>query len=165
VSAGLWAKFARKGNAVPSLTKVEAIRTALCWGWIDGQVGSWDDAWFITRFTRRDPRSKWSQINVGHVTELEAEGRMRKPGITQVESAKADGRWQAAYAPASNKEIPPELQDAIDANPTAAEAFAALDSANRFAIRYRIESARRQDTKDRNVAKFIGMLERGERIH
>lgn len=164
-SPGLWIKFAKKGNDRSSLTKTEAIRTALCWGWIDGQINRWDDAWFITRFTRRGPRSKWSQVNVGHVSELEAEGRMQPPGLAQVDAAKADGRWDAAYAPPSRQQVPPELQAALDTNPRAAAAFAALDSANRFAMCNRIETAKRQDTKDRNVAKFVAMLEAGERIH
>jgi uncharacterized protein YdeI (YjbR/CyaY-like superfamily) len=164
-SEGLWVKFAKKGNDESSLTKTEAIRTAICWGWIDGQIGSWDDAWYLTRFTRRGAKSKWSKINVGHVEELEAEGRMQKPGIAQVEAARADGRWDAAYSSAGSKTVPPELQTALDANPAAAAAFAALDSANRYAMCYRIETAKRAETKQRNAEKFVAMLERGETIH
>jgi uncharacterized protein YdeI (YjbR/CyaY-like superfamily) len=164
-SAGLWVMIAKKGNDESSLTKTEAIRTALCWGWIDGQIGALDESWYVTRFTRRGARSKWSKINVGHVEQLEAEGRMQKPGIAQVEAARADGRWEAAYSSAGSKNIPPELQTALDANPAAAAAFAALDSANRYAMTYRVESAKRAETKQRNVEKFIAMLERGETIH
>ncbi|MEZ4588674.1 MAG: YdeI/OmpD-associated family protein [Gemmatimonadales bacterium] len=164
-SGGLWVKFAKKGNDASSLTKTEAIRTALCWGWIDGQLGSWDEAWFITRFTRRGPRSKWSQVNVKHVEELEAEGRMQQQGSAQVDQAKADGRWDAAYSSVASKQVPPELQALLDANPSAAAAFDSLDSANRYAMCYRIETAKRPDTKLRNAAKFVAMLERGERLH
>jgi uncharacterized protein YdeI (YjbR/CyaY-like superfamily) len=164
-SKGLWVMFAKKGNDESSLTKTEAIRTALCWGWIDGQIGSWDESWYVTRFTRRGPRSKWSKINVGHVEQLEAEGRMQKPGMAQVEAAKADGRWESAYSSAGSKQVPPELQTALDANPAAAAAFAALDSANRYAMCYRVETAKRAETKLRNAEKFVAMLERGETIH
>lgn len=162
---GLWVKFAKKGNHASSLTKTEAIRTALCWGWIDGQLGSWDEGWFLTRFTPRGERSKWSQVNVQHVHELEAEGRIRAQGKAQIDAARADGRWDAAYSPASSKRVPAELQAALDANLVAAEAFAALDSASRYAMCYRIETAKRAETKLRNAAKFVTMLERGERLH
>lgn len=164
-SGGLWVKFAKKGNDASNLTKTEAIRTALCWGWIDGQLGSWDEAWFITRFTQRGPRSKWSQVNTQHVAELEGEGRMMQQGRAQVERAKADGRWEAAYSSLRSKQVPPELQAALDANPRAATAFDTLDSANRYAMCHRIETAKRQETKLRNAAKFVAMLERGERLH
>ena len=164
-SAGLWVMLAKKGNDESGLTKTEAIRTALCWGWIDGQIGSWDESWYVTRFTRRGARSKWSKNNVAHVEQLEAEGRMQKPGMAQVEAARADGRWEAAYASAGSKNVPPELQTALDANPAAAAAFAALDSANRYAMCYRVENAKRAETKQRNVEKFVAMLERGETIH
>jgi uncharacterized protein YdeI (YjbR/CyaY-like superfamily) len=164
-STGLWVKFAKKGNDASTLTKVAAIRTALCWGWIDGQLGSWDESWFITRFTPRGARSKWSRVNVQHVTELEAEGRIEPPGRAQVDAARADGRWDAAYSSASSRQVPPELQAALDASPAAAAAFAELDAANRYAMCYRIETAKREDTKLRNAAKFVAMLERGERIH
>jgi uncharacterized protein YdeI (YjbR/CyaY-like superfamily) len=164
-SKGLWVKFAKKGNDASTLTKVEAIHTALCWGWIDGQLGSWDDDWFITRFTPRGPRSKWSQINVKHVEELLADGRIHPAGQAQIDAAKSDGRWDAAYSSASSKQVPPELQAALDASPKAARAFAELDSANRFAMCYRIETAKRADTKLRNAAKFVDMLERGEKLY
>jgi uncharacterized protein YdeI (YjbR/CyaY-like superfamily) len=164
-SAGLWVMFAKKGNDESSLTKTEAIRTAICWGWIDGQIGSWDESWYVTRFTRRGARSKWSKVNVGHVKELEAAGRMQKPGIAQVEAARADGRWEAAYSSAGSKSVPPELQAALDTNPAAAAAFAALDSANRYSMCYRVETAKRAETKQRNAEKFVAMLERGETIH
>lgn len=162
---GVWVKFAKKGNDASTLTKTEAIRTALCWGWIDSRIGSWDEAWFITRFTPRGSRSTWSQINVQHVVELEAEGRMQQQGRAHVDQAKADGRWAAAYSPVGSRQVPPELQAALGASPRAAAAFDALDSANRYAMCYRVETAKRQDTKLRNAAKFVAMLERGERIH
>ena len=165
VSGAIWVKFAKKGNSESSLTKVEAVRTALCWGWIDGQLGSWDEAWFITRFTRRGPRSNWSQVNVGHVEDLERLGRMQAQGRAQVDQAKADGRWESAYSPPSSKRVPPELQAALDESPCAWAAFEALNSANRFAMCYRIEVAKRQETKLRHAASFVVMLEEGKQNH
>ena len=161
---GVWVKFAKQGAGRATVSKQEAIRTALCWGWIDGQIGAWDDAWFVTRFTKRGPRSRWSKINVGHVEELTAQGRMRPSGQAQVDAARADGRWDAAYSSSASRTVPPELQAALDADPAAAEAFARLDSANRYAMCYRVENARRAETRRRHVETFVGMLRRGETI-
>lgn len=162
---GLWVKIAKKASGLVTVTKVEAVRTALCWGWIDGQLGRWDDDYAVTRFTPRRARSNWSQVNVRHVSELLEAGRMQPAGLAHVEAAQADGRWEAAYASGSTMQVPPELQAELDRSPAAAAAWAALDKANQFAMYHRIATAKRTETKLRNADKFARMLERGETIH
>ena len=164
-SRGAWLKLAKKSAAKPSLTKSEAIDAALCHGWIDGQLDRYDDDHWLVRFTPRKARSRWSRVNRSRAIELLAEGRMRKTGLAQIETAKADGRWAAAYAPASSAEVPDDLQDALDANPRAAKFFATLKGANRYAILYRIGSVKRPETRARKIADYVAMLERGETIH
>lgn len=164
-SPGVWVKFAKKGNATPSLTKQEAIEGALCFGWIDGQLGSFDDDWFITRFTPRTARSKWSEINTKTAARLIKEERMQPGGHAEIARAKADGRWDAAYAPASTIEIPPDLAAAFRANPKAAAFFKTLDSPNRYAVLYRIHDAKKPETRAARIKKFVDMLARGEKIH
>ena len=164
-AAGAWLKLARKSAGSPGLTKAEAIDSALCHGWIDGQLDKYDESHWLVRFTPRKARSKWSEVNKRRATELLAEGRMRESGIAQIESAKSDGRWAAAYAPASSATVPADLQDALDGNPRAAQFFATLKGANRYAILYRIGSVKRPATRARKIAEFIAMLEHGETIH
>jgi uncharacterized protein YdeI (YjbR/CyaY-like superfamily) len=164
-AAGAWLKLPKKSAGSPGLTKAEAIDAALCFGWIDGQLDKYDDEYFLVRFTPRKARSKWSQVNKRRATELLAEGRMRPSGVAQIEAAKADGRWAAAYAPASSATVPADLQDALDRNPQAAKFFATLRGANRYAILYRIGSVKRPETRARKIAEFVAMLERGETIH
>lgn len=164
-AAGAWLKLPKKSAGVAGLTKAEAIDAALCHGWIDGQLDKYDDRYWLVRFTPRKVRSKWSQVNRQRAAELLAEGRMREPGIAQIEAAKADGRWDAAYAPASSAEVPADLQAALDANPRAAKFFATLKGANRYAILYRIGSVKRAETRARKIADYVAMLERGETIH
>jgi uncharacterized protein YdeI (YjbR/CyaY-like superfamily) len=161
-SDGIWIQIAKSGSGHASVNWANAVPVVLCHGWIDGQARRLDDEWYLQRFTPRRPRSNWSQINVAHVERLIEEGKMRPWGMLPVAQAKADGRWEAAYAPASAREIPDELQSALDASPKAAAAFAELDSQTRYAIVYRIQSGKRQETRDRNTAKFVAMLERGE---
>ena len=164
-SAGAWIRFRKKGSGVASVTKVEAIDTALCFGWIDGQLDKYDaDSWLI-RFTPRRPRSKWSEVNRKRALELIAAGRMQASGQSEIDKAKADGRWEAAYAPASKAEMPPDFQAALDANPKAGAFFATLAGANRYAILYRIGSVKKPETRVRKIMDFIGMLERGETVH
>ncbi len=153
----IWLRLSKKGSNTASVSVTAAIRTALCWGWIDGQTRSADADSYLTRFTPRRRRSQWSQVNVRHVEELTATGRMRPAGLAQVESAKADGRWQAAYPPASSRHVPPELQVALDRSPEARAAFAALPAVERFAITYRIQSVRRPETKQRHVDAFLAV--------
>jgi uncharacterized protein YdeI (YjbR/CyaY-like superfamily) len=163
-TAGVWIKMARKSSGITSIDWGAAVPVALCWGWIDGQRRSLDETWFLQRFTPRRPRSSWSKINVGHVERLIAEGRMQPPGLAQVEAARSDGRWDAAYSSGGSRTVPPELQAALDASPAAAAEFAKLDSSNRFAMCYRVETAKRAETKARRVAQFVELLERGERL-
>ncbi len=163
--AGAWIKFAKKGSGKTGLTKQEAIDAALCHGWIDGQLAKYDDGHWLARFTPRKAHSKWSLVNRARALQLVAEGRVRQPGLEQIEAAKADGRWDSAYAPASCAEIPEDLQEALDASPKAAKFFATLKGANRYAILYRIACAKRPATRARKIATFIAMLEAGETIH
>ncbi|HEY0013718.1 MAG TPA: YdeI/OmpD-associated family protein [Allosphingosinicella sp.] len=164
-SPGLWLKLARKGAGAASVSKSEALDAALCHGWIDGQLDRYDDAAFLIRFTPRRARSKWSQVNRERALALIEAGRMRPAGLAQVEAAKADGRWDAAYAPASRAEVPPDLAAALGANPEAAAFFAGLTGANRYAILYRIADAKRPETRARRIAAFVQMLARGETVH
>jgi uncharacterized protein YdeI (YjbR/CyaY-like superfamily) len=162
---GLWLKLAKKGAPERTLTKAEAIDAALCHGWIDGQLATYDDHCWLIRFTPRKPRSKWSELNRKRAAELLAADRMRPAGVAQIEMAKSDGRWDRAYAPASAAEPPPDLVAALDANPKAAAFFATLTGANRYAVLYRIGAVKTPETRARKIAQFIAMLERGETIH
>jgi uncharacterized protein YdeI (YjbR/CyaY-like superfamily) len=164
-SPGLWMKLAKAGSGIASVTKAEAIDAALCHGWIDGQLDKYDDAFWLVRFTPRKVRSKWSQVNRARAEELIEARRMRPQGLAQIEAARTDGRWDAAYAPASTAEVPPDFQAALDRNPKAAAFFATLTGANRYAILYRIETAKKPETRARKIATFIGMLERHETVH
>lgn len=165
VSNGAWIRFRKRGSSVASVTKAQAIDSALCHGWIDGQLEKYDaDSWLI-RFTPRRPRSKWSQLNQKRALELISMGRMQASGLLEIEKAKSDGRWEAAYAPASKAEIPPDLQDALDANPKAAAFFSALTGANRYAILYRIGAVKRAETRARKILEFVDMLARGGTVH
>lgn len=162
---GLWMKIAKKGSGVESVTYAEALELALCFGWIDSQKRSLDEKHFLQRFTPRRPRGKWSQINRNKAEDLIASGAMRPAGLAEVEAAKADGRWEAAYAGQRTAEVPADLQKELDRNEVAREFFSKLDSANRYAIVYRLQDAKKPETRERRLRKFIGMLERGEKIH
>lgn len=147
------------------MSKQDAIDAALCHGWIDEQLDKYDDASWLVRFTPRSRASKWSEVNTTRALELIEAGRMRPDGLAEVEAAKADGRWEAAYAPASTAEPPPDLQAALDGSPIAAAFFATLRGANRYAILYRVGTAKKPETRAKRVADFVAMLERGETIH
>ena len=162
---GLWLKLAKKGAPDLTLSKGEAIDAALCHGWIDGQLNKYDDHHWLVRFTPRTRGSKWSEVNRTRAIELTAEGRMRPAGLDQIEAAKADGRWAAAYAPASTAEVPPDLATALAASPEASAFFATLKGANRYAILYRIGAVKKAETRARKITEFVTMLERGETIH
>ena len=164
-AAGLWIKLAKKGSGVASVSKAEAIDAALCHGWIDGQLDPYDAAHWLIRFTPRKPGSKWSLVNRTRALELVEQGRVRYAGLAQIDAAKADGRWDAAYAPASTAEVPPDLAAALAENPKAATFFATLTGANRYAILYRIGAVKKTETRARKIAGFVAMLERGETIH
>ena len=162
---GLWLKLAKQGSGIPSLSRAEAIDVALCHGWIDGQLGRYDDQCWLIRFTPRKARSKWSEVNRGRAMELIDAGRMVAAGLAEIEAAKADGRWDAAYAPASRATVPPDLQAALDANVKAARFFATLTGANRYAVLYRIGAVKKAETRTRKIESFVAMLERGETLH
>jgi len=164
-SAGLWLELAKKGSGLRSVSRAEALEIALCFGWIDGQAASVDAKRFRQRFTRRRPRSKWSQINCAAVERLHAEGRLAPAGQREMESAKRDGRWEAAYAPPSTMAVPDDLAAALQDNPRAGRAFAQLDSQNRYGILYRLHHAKKADTRRRRLAEFIRMLEAGGVLH
>lgn len=162
---GIWIQMAKAGSGVPSISWATAVPVALCHGWIDGQSKRVDDHWFVQKFTPRRARSIWSRTNVAHVERLLAEGRMRPWGLAEVERARADGRWAAAYQGSASGHVPEELERALATNPAAAAAFATLDSRNRYAMVHRVQTARQSATRERNAAKFVAMLERGERIY
>lgn len=162
---GLWLKLSKKGAPEPTLSKTEAIDAALCHGWIDGQLDKYDGHYWLIRFTPRKPRSRWSEVNRNRANELIAEGRMRPAGLAQVEAAKSDGRWDAAYAPASTAEVPADLAAALAENAKAADLFETLKGANRYAILYRIGAVKSAETRARKISEFVSMLERGETIH
>jgi uncharacterized protein YdeI (YjbR/CyaY-like superfamily) len=155
---GVWLKFAKKGTGVVTVTYAEALPVALCWGWIDGQVGRLDETFYRQRFTPRGRRSKWSQINRRHVERLTSEGRMRPPGLAAVDAAKADGRWDAAYPAASEATVPPDLQRALDENPDAGAFFATLTGSTRYAFLYRLHNVSRPDARSRRIADYIERL-------
>jgi uncharacterized protein YdeI (YjbR/CyaY-like superfamily) len=161
----VWIKFAKKGAETSSISKQEAIDVALCYGWIDGQMDKFDADHFLIRFTPRRPRSKWSKVNCTRTEELVLEGRMTDRGLAEVERAKADGRWDAAYEPASKATVPDDLRDALRQRPEAEVMFAKLDGHNRFAILYRIQDAKKPETRAARIVKYVDMLARGETIH
>lgn len=164
-SGGVWLKIAKKGSGVESVSYAEALEVALCFGWIDSQKRGFDERYFLQRFTPRRPRGRWSRINREKVEGLIGAGRMRPAGMAEVDAAKADGRWEAAYEGQGTARVPADLQRELDSRPVAREFFARLDSANRYAIVYRLDEAKRPETRERRLRKFVEMLERGERIH
>lgn len=162
---GLWLKIAKVGGTQRSISYAEGLEVALCFGWIDGQARSFDADWTLRRFTPRRPRGRWSKINCAKVEALTAAGRMRPSGRAEAEAAKADGRWDAAYAGSRAATVPPDLRAALDQSPSAAAFFATLTSQNRYAILYRIESVKRPETRARKIVEYVAMLEAGETIH
>ena len=165
-AAGVWLVLAKKDTTEPtSLTYDQALEEALCHGWIDGQTARRDEGTYRQRFTPRRTRSSWSKRNVGIVERLSSEGRMHAAGLAAVAAAKADGRWEAAYAGQASIEVPEDLAAALDAEPKARAMFELLSSQNRYAILYRTTSAKRADTRARRIQQFVAMLARGETIH
>ena len=164
-SDGVWLQIAKKGSPHATVTYEEAIEAALRFGWIDGQKRRGDDEHWLQRFTPRSSRSRWSQINRDKAEQLIAAGRMRPAGLTEVDRARTDGRWAAAYEGQRGAAIPDDLAHELDRDPKAAAAFAELDAQNRYSIVWRINDAKRPETRARRVAKYLDMLRRGERIH
>lgn len=161
---GVRLRLRKKTVTAPGITWQEALDVALCFGWIDGQSGRFDEQYTLQAFTPRRKRSPWSQINTGHVARLTAESRMRPGGLAEVERARADGRWDAAYRQ-KDAAVPPDLAAALEASPTALAAFTALDAQNRFAILFRIGAVVRPETRARKVVEFTRMLEEGRVLH
>ncbi|MFE1259975.1 YdeI family protein [Streptomyces albogriseolus] len=165
-AGGLWLKIPRKGSGLPGVDYATALESALCFGWIDGHKRSLDETHWIQRFTPRRARSRWSAVNRRKALELIERGRMRPAGLREVERAKADGRWEAAYASQRTATVPDDLRAALDAAPAGArEFFDALDSRNRYAILHRIEEAKRAQTRAARIEKFVAMLAAGEKLH
>jgi uncharacterized protein YdeI (YjbR/CyaY-like superfamily) len=165
-SKGVWLILAKKGTTKPTTLSYDgALDEAICFGWIDGQLKSRDETTFRRRFTPRNARSPWSQRNVTIAERLLASGRMHRSGEAEVEKAKADGRWQTAYAGQASAEVPDDLRKALLANPRAQAMFETLTSANRYAVLYRVGNAKKAETRARRIAQFVEMLARGETLH
>ena len=165
VSAGVWLKIARKDGGADSVSYSDALDVALCHGWIDGQKDRLDERFWLQRFTPRKPRSRWSKRNRERAEALIASGEMAAAGAAEIERARADGRWDAAYDSHSTATVPADLQAELAGNAAAREFFATLDSTNRYAILYRIQEARRPETRARRIAKYVAMLSEGRKIH
>jgi len=161
----LWLKIHKKESGLPTVTYAEALDIALCWGWIDGQKKTFDDRSFLQRFTPRGAKSIWSQRNIGHIDRLTKAGRMTPHGQKHVDAARADGRWQAAYAAARDMKPPPALVAAIAANPGAQATYDTLNAQNRFALAFRLVNLKTEAARERKIAGFVDMLARGETIY
>lgn len=164
-SPGVWLKLAKKGSETPSVSYAEALEEALRYGWIDGQKKAHDESFWLQKFTPRGPRSVWSKVNREKAEELMRSGRMKPSGLAAVERAKENGRWDAAYDSQSRVSVPDDLQAELDHHPKAKAFFSTLNSANRYAILWRLQTAKRAETRARRLEQFVGMLERGEKIH
>ena len=164
-SGAVWLRLARKGSPLRTLSYQEALEEALCHGWVDGQKRALDDDAWLQRFSRRGPRSTWSQINREKATQLIEAGRMSPEGLAAVNAARAAGRWKKAYSSQAAAKIPADLASALEAHPDAAAFFATLDSRNRFAILFRLHQAAKAETRRRRLDNFVQMLKRHEKIH
>jgi uncharacterized protein YdeI (YjbR/CyaY-like superfamily) len=164
-SDGIWLKLAKPAAPAPTVTYAEAVEVALCFGWIDGRKDRFDERYWLQRSTPRRARSRWSRINRDRAAQLVLAGRMRAAGQREIERAQADGRWAAAYAGQATAAVPEDLQRELDADPALARAFAALDGRNRYAILYRLNDAKRPETRARRLAAYVDMLRAGERLH
>lgn len=160
--AGVWLKMAKKGSGIPSMTSDEAVDVGLCHGWISGQRRSLDEDYYLQKYVPRRPRSRWSQVNVAKVEELTAAGRMRPAGLAEVEAAKADGRWDAAYVSQRDATVPPDLEAALAANPGAATAFAALGRTERYQVILALETARTDAARARQLERAVRRLAAGD---
>ncbi|BCM91005.1 hypothetical protein IAD21_02869 [Abditibacteriota bacterium] len=162
---GVWMRFAKKASELQSISYAQAVDGALCYGWIDGQVKKYDDDSWLQKFTPRGVRSLWSKINRDKVTALIESGHMQAAGLSEIERAKKDGRWEAAYDPPSKAEVPDEFVEALEKNEKAKDFFATLNKQNRYAIIWRIQTAKKAETRTRRITQLIEMLEKGEKIH
>jgi uncharacterized protein YdeI (YjbR/CyaY-like superfamily) len=164
-TVGIWLKIAKKETGIPSVSYAEALDSAICYGWIDGQKASFDGTYWLQKFTPRRPKSIWSKMNCDKATALIAEGRMQPAGLQQVELAKADGRWDVAYESQSKITISADFQRELDKNQKAMDFFSTLDSTNRYAILFRIQTAKKPETRSARIHKFIEMLAKNEKIY
>ncbi len=164
-SSGVWLRIAKKGATATSISHPEALELALSFGWIDALSRSDGPTHWLKRFTPRSARSLWSKVNRDKALALVAAGRMQPAGLEEMQRAQADGRWDAAYDPGSTASVPPDLQAAFDANPAAAAFFTTLDSQNRYAVLFRLQTAKRAETRARRIETFVAMLARGEKLH
>jgi uncharacterized protein YdeI (YjbR/CyaY-like superfamily) len=164
-SSGVWLRLAKKGAEDPTVTYPEALESALCFGWIDGQKRAESEHYWLQRFTPRTARSIWSKINRAKAEALIASGKMRPAGLLEIDRAKRDGRWEAAYSSASKAVVPDDLQAALDANKKAKAFFATLNGRNRYAVLFRIQNSKKPETRARKIAQFVEMLSNGEKLH
>jgi uncharacterized protein YdeI (YjbR/CyaY-like superfamily) len=164
-SAGFWLKLSKAGAVAATISKGDAIEAAICCGWIDGQLAKFDEHHFLVRMTPRRRGSRWSAKNRATADRLADQGRLRSAGLAEIEAAKIDGRWEAAYASQADAEIPEDLAAALASDASAKRFFDKLDKANRFAIIYRVNDAKRPETRTRRIAEFIEMLARGQTLH
>jgi uncharacterized protein YdeI (YjbR/CyaY-like superfamily) len=164
-SPGVRLKIAKKSSGQASVSYDEALEIALCFGWIDSQKQKLDDDYWLQRFTPRRPKSPWSAVNRKKAENLIAQGKLREPGLREVDLARADGRWEAAYQSQGRMTVPDDLQQALDANDAARAFFETLDSANRYAVLYRVSTAKRPETRQKRITKYVDMLANGEKIH
>ena len=162
---GIWLKVARKGSGIESIDYPQALEAALRFGWIDGQRASFDEQWFLQRFSPRAARSRWSKVNRAKAERLIADGAMQPAGLREVERARADGRWEAAYDAQSTATVPDDLAAELGRRPVASAFFESLDSRNRYSILHRIAEAKKPETRQRRIAKFVAMLEAGEKLY
>lgn len=164
-SSGLWLKIAKKGSGIDTVSYAEALDVALCYGWIDGQRGTFDGDYFLQRFSPRKPKSKWSKVNCRKATELIEKGEMKPAGLREVERARADGRWDAAYDAQSTMTIPDDLRRELEKNDKARAFFSTLNSRNRYAILYRLQDAKKPETRARRLEKYVTMLNEQKKIY
>ncbi|MDD3826984.1 MAG: YdeI/OmpD-associated family protein [Anaerolineae bacterium] len=161
---GLWLKLAKKNSGIDSVSYREAVDVALCYGWIDSQARSFDEDFYLQRFTPRKARSPWSRINRERATALMEQGRIRPAGLREIERAREDGRWDRAYEPQSAAGVPEDLQQALDQNPRAKEFFEGLTASQRYSFLYRIQDAKRPETRARRIAQYVAMLDEGKTL-
>jgi uncharacterized protein YdeI (YjbR/CyaY-like superfamily) len=161
----VWLKIAKRSAAASTVTHPEALDTAICFGWIDGHRRPLDETYYLQRFTPRGPRSKWSQVNCGKAEQLIATGRMRGAGLAQIEAARADGRWDAAYEPQSRATVPPDFQRALDAEPPARDFFDTLGGTRRYAFLYRLHHVNTPEARRRRIASYMELLRQGRTLN
>jgi uncharacterized protein YdeI (YjbR/CyaY-like superfamily) len=162
---GIWMQLGKKDSGIASITYAEALDEALCYGWIDGQKKSFDAQYWLQKFTKRGARSVWSKINIGHIERLTNAGRMQPAGQAAVDAAKADGRWERAYHSSSSAEVPADFIEALSKHAKAKAFFDTLNKANRYAIYFRLTTAKKPETRARRFEQLLEMMKRGEKLH